>query len=214
MRRLIVECPTGELDRVLGDPITRQIESLEVISFLRFTKDEAAMICRVKFNGDVASVKTALKSRGLEMQILEQGEGGICTCFMRKVHQAGPSVHDSLAAGGYLSTPYEIRDGKVRATFVGNGRQIRRILETIEGAGIRHRVISLIDAQFPPGSPLGHLTEKQQRALTTAFRLGYYDIPKRTSSEELAKRLKVRPSTFVVRRKRAERRLLAEIIGP
>src|ERR1700722_10004620 len=109
MRRLIVEGPTGELDRVLGDSITRKIESLEVISFLRFTKDEAAMICRVKFHGKFASVKAMLKSKGFEMQILEHEEDGICTCFMRKIYQAKTSAHGSLAAGGYLSIPYEIR---------------------------------------------------------------------------------------------------------
>jgi predicted DNA binding protein len=214
MRRLIVECPTGELDRVLGDSITRKIESLEVISFLRFTKDEAAMICRVKFHGKVANVEEMLKSKGFEMQILEQEKDGICTCFVRKIYQAKTSARDSLAAEGYLSIPYEIRDGKVRATFVGNEKQIKRILETIEGTGIRHKVVSLIDARFPSGSPLGHLTEKQRRVLITAFRLGYYDLPKRISSEELARMLKVQASTFVVHRKRAERRLLAEIIGP
>ena len=75
-------------------------------------------------------------------------------------------------------------------------------------------MVSLTDARFPPGSPLGRLTERQQKVLIMAYRNGYYDLPKRVSSEELARVVGVRASTLVVHRRRAERRLLAELIGP
>jgi hypothetical protein len=35
----------------------------------------------------------------------------------------------------------------------------------LEDAGVRYRVVSLTDAQFPPHSPLSRLTEKQRRVL-------------------------------------------------
>jgi predicted DNA binding protein len=42
--------------------------------------------------------------------------------------------------------------------------------------------------------------------------LGYYDVPRRVSSEELAKRLKIQEPTLVMHRRKAERRLLAALI--
>lgn len=70
-----------------------------------------------------------------------------------------------------------------------------------------------MDAKFSKDSPLSRLTEKQRKVLVTAYRLGYYDEPRRISSLELAKRLRVNSSTLINHRRRAERHLLAELIG-
>jgi predicted DNA binding protein len=48
--------------------------------------------------------------------------------------------------------------------------------------------------------------------IMSAFNLGYYDVPRRVSSEELAKRLNMREPTLVLHRRKAERRLLASLI--
>ncbi|MDA4112892.1 MAG: helix-turn-helix domain-containing protein [Thaumarchaeota archaeon] len=72
---------------------------------------------------------------------------------------------------------------------------------------------SITDAKFSQDSPLSRLTEKQRRVLVTAYRLGYYDEPRRISSQELAKRMKVGSSTLINHRRRAERHLLAALVG-
>ena len=56
------------------------------------------------------------------------------------------------------------------------------------------------------------LTEKQREVLTAAFQSGYFDIPRKMSSDELAVKLGIRNATFVAHRRKAERRLLAEIL--
>jgi predicted DNA binding protein len=48
--------------------------------------------------------------------------------------------------------------------------------------------------------------------LTSAFEQGYYETPRRISSQELAKRLNLKSSTLVEHRRKAEQRLLARII--
>jgi predicted DNA binding protein len=49
--------------------------------------------------------------------------------------------------------------------------------------------------------------------LRAAYTLGYYDVPRKISSHELGIRLKIGSSTLVGHRRRAERRLLAELFG-
>jgi len=113
----------------------------------------------------------------------------------------------------YLSPPYEVREGRLRATFLANSREIRKILGRLSGAGVPYRVISLMDAKFSPDSPLGGLTEKQRRVILTAYKLGYYDMPRRVSSREIARQLKVEEPTLVRHRRKAERRLLDAVLG-
>ncbi|HYB76361.1 MAG TPA: helix-turn-helix domain-containing protein, partial [Nitrososphaerales archaeon] len=71
----------------------------------------------------------------------------------------------------------------------------------------------LTDAKFPPNSPIGRLTDKQRRVLIAAYRLGYYDVPRRITCEELAKKLNLVKATFSTHVRKAERRLLAELLS-
>lgn len=133
-------------------------------------------------------------------------------CLFKGRRRGGPSGIDPMGAGGYLSFPYEINDGRLKATFLGGAKEVRGIIERIQKTGVHYKLVSLMDAKFPPNSPLGDLTEKQRRVILSAFNLGYYDVSRRVSSEELAKRLNIREPTLVMHHRKAERRLLAALV--
>jgi predicted DNA binding protein len=54
---------------------------------------------------------------------------------------------------------------------------------------------------------------KQRKALLTAYALGYYDIPRRISSQDVSRHLNVDKSTVVEHLRKAERKLIAGIIS-
>ena len=110
-------------------------------------------------------------------------------------------------------SPLEIRDGRVRLTFLGNAKQVRGLIKMFEKAGARYKVVSISDAMFPPTSPLHSLTEKQRRVIIASYRMGYYDMPRKASSKQLAGKLNLGSSTLIAHRRKAERRLLADLIG-
>jgi len=53
------------------------------------------------------------------------------------------------------------------------------------------------------------LTSKQERVLKSALELGYYDYPKRISTEELSKVVGLAPSTISEILRRAEKRIIS-----
>jgi predicted DNA binding protein len=57
------------------------------------------------------------------------------------------------------------------------------------------------------------LTTAQERVLQLAFELGFYDIPRRTNLERLAKRLEVSKATLDVMLRRAQRKLVSSHLG-
>jgi predicted DNA binding protein len=213
MRRLVLESTTEDLGRLLGaESSLSKIELFEVVSFLREEPGEVAMICRVKFKAGASRLEEVLPNDTTIAQHLEEEKGGAHIYFLRRKYgQEGPSSK-MFETGGYLALPFEIRDGRIRATFLGNVKEVRQFRKIVDKMGIRYKVISLGDARFSPNAPLAHLTEKQRKVLVAAFNLGYYDLPKRISSKELGRRLGMRSSTVVVHRIKAERRLLAEIL--
>jgi predicted DNA binding protein len=76
-------------------------------------------------------------------------------------------------------------------SFVGTPREVRALLALTRNSRVRHKVVRLTDAGLPPSSPLNSLTERQ-RKVTSAYELGYYDVPSRINTQELAKRLGIR----------------------
>jgi len=63
----------------------------------------------------------------------------------------------------------------------------------------------------PLFDPLSDLTAMQLNALVTSTALGYYRLPRRTSTGKIAAALKIPRTTFQERRKKAESKLMAAL---
>ena len=98
-------------------------------------------------------------------------------------------------------------------TFLGSARQVKAFLVSVEKRGLHYKVVSLSDASFSPNSLLGGLTEKQGKTIALAYELGYYDVPRRITSEELAVKANLGSSTVVEHLRKAKKRLLAQILN-
>lgn len=60
-------------------------------------------------------------------------------------------------------------------------------------------------AELSIGSPLDVLTSKQLRVSKEAYYSSYYDIPCKISTDQVAKKLDIANSTFLMSRGRAEK---------
>jgi predicted DNA binding protein len=215
MRRLILEVSEKELLKAgIELPPLKKIKSLELLYFLRQNDQEFAAISRVEFKEANQNPQDLLKDGLVEdAQIIEKEKEGTYILFFRS---SSPSMSSALnyigLDGGFLFPPLGIADGKVKFSFFGSEQQIKDFMEKIDALAIHYRVVLLADASFSPFSPLNQLTEKQQDVLLAAYKLGYYDIPRKITSEELAKKLGVADSTVVEHLRKAEQRLIREII--
>jgi len=219
MRRLIVEISSRAFSKFVPEKPLQKVKSAEILHFLKFDHREVAVILRVEFNEPNASIEDLFGDDLIEVQLLEhekekEKENGTYTYFIKtKPAQIIRGGSDFTAVGGYFSLPYEVKNGKVKVTLLGSAKQVKAPLKLLEDAGIRYRVVSLTDAQFSPHSPLSRLTEKQRRALIAAYTLGYYDVPKKIGLVQLAEHLDLAYSTVEAHLRKAERRLLSQIIN-
>jgi predicted DNA binding protein len=213
MRRLIIEVDVGEFVRLSGDKSIEKIKSLEVLNFIKQDPKEFSMICSVQFSNPDTGLGEIFSEPGIELQILDREKNGKYTILFKSKPQIDPQANAFWAAGGYLLPPLEIKNGKVKMTFMGSAKQVRVLPAMLKRAGVRYKVLQYTDASFSPVSPLGNLTEKQRRVLTMAYNLGYYDLPRRIGSQELASKLKIGSSALIKHRRKAERRLLSAVLG-
>ncbi len=192
------------------------MKTFEIIQFLRLDEEEFAAICRIEPDeGFTFSNFTSDEFIGdfSGAQILERDKNGSYIVFIK--HKPAPfdSNSNNLLNGesGYLVST-EIREEKVTMTHLGTSKQIKNILDKLRQNGIRYKILSLMDAKFSINSPLNGLTEKQRKVLITAYKLGYYSLPRRISTEQLAKKLNLHKSALQVHRRKAELRLITEVL--
>ncbi len=82
----------------------------------------------------------------------------------------------------------------------------RAIISTLEAEGISFKLLEM--TKFNPRSKI--LTEKQERALWLALKMGFFDYPRKITMKELAKRAGVGLSTLSEILRRGTRRMLEE----
>ncbi|WP_330631744.1 helix-turn-helix domain-containing protein [Halocatena halophila] len=112
-----------------------------------------------------------------------------------------------------IDTPLAFTDrGSLRVTVVGTHDMLRRALEDLpEEISISVEQVG----QYSPERPylLGLLTERQAEVFQKAVRMGYYEIPRETTHEEIATELDCAPSTIDEHLRKAESRVLSTLVN-
>lgn len=80
-----------------------------------------------------------------------------------------------------------------------------------DNAGFRLRRLTRDGETESPGK---RLTDRQDEALRTAYEVGYFDIPRQTSLEEVAAELDISASSVSERLRRAQTQLIEETVAP
>jgi HTH DNA binding domain len=214
MRRLVLEISQDEISKFSPSAeLLERIESLEIIYHLRFDKDGFAGICRINVKDPRLDLRKLVGVGGLvRLELLSEEKGEHIVYMETRTRNMawfrGPNVPDV-----FLCPPIEFKKGKLRLNFVGNLNEIKRLLARAEEVGQKFKILSLTDARFSPDSILQSLTEKQRRILSFAYKNGYYEVPRKVDSEELAQKLKIGKSTLGEHLRKAEKRLITDIMG-
>lgn len=214
MRRLVLEMSQDEISKFSPSAaLLDKIESLEVIYHLRFDKDGFAGICKIKIKDPKLDLRRLVGVGGLVRLEILSNVNNEYVVYMETRTRNMAWFRDPDAPEVFLCPPIEFKDGRLKLTFVGNLNEVKRLLARAEKVGQNFKVLSLTDARFSPDSVLHKLTERQRSILSAAYSQGYYDVPRRIGSEELAQKLQIVKSTLVEHLRKAEKRLITDIMG-
>jgi len=212
MRRAVVEMPLQDMSKLGGNSLPDLVSSCEVVHFFACDSRGCAGISRLTLKDSSTGFEDLVRFGGFSrVEQLSHAEGSFVVYY-----ECEPM---SCAAKGeqwprvYAGLPAEFGNGRAKMTFFGNAGEIKKLFKLLEKLRVRTRVLSLTDAALDPNSPMTSLTEKQRRILMSAYKMGYYEVPRRTDSEMVAKALELDKSTVVEHLRKAEKRLLKQVIG-
>ena len=192
----------------------RKVEFFRVIYYIREPRDEFYSILQVRFMEKHSSLEEIpfLNFPWITTQILDfNSSTGIYTIFVK----GNPPVdtRKSNAKPDIFPLSTEVVNDKYRITFLTNSEDMPKFIEARKTERFDLRILSVTSAKLPLGSPLDTLTNKQFNILRESYYSGYYDIPRRINSEELANKLGIANSTFVTTLRRAEKRIMSDLFG-
>jgi len=130
------------------------------------------------------------------------------TYWTRVVHKMnGLSIHDTILQEGCMSfLPIIVERGFQIHTVLAPSREIlSNLLHALRKQFTRVKIRRI--KTTPTGLSQEILTEKQKEAISLAFKLGYYSIPRKYKIEDLAVKLKIRRVAMQERLRRAELRI-------
>lgn len=105
----------------------------------------------------------------------------------------------------------EVSGDGVDITMVGSQDALSERVREYGDTGADPMLRTLTDYEGPE-NPLDAVTPRQQEVLETAFDMGYFDVPREVTTDEIATGLGIDPSTVREHLQRAQKNLLADVL--
>lgn len=134
--------------------------------------------------------------------------------WTRAVHNiSGMSIHDTVLENGCMTRlPIIITEGSQFHTIYAPSQQnFSQMFNKLKGRFTTVKIERV--RRYPSGLVSPILTRKQSEAIALAFSQGYYEIPRKTEIQNIAKDLGIKRVAVQERLRRAERAIIKEYVG-
>jgi hypothetical protein len=230
MRDFTLEIPLLEVlraerggARLLADVLAHS----ESTHFLKIRGEGFLLICRVAskelqlLRGSV----TGKGPRGVQIKTLGEERSGVQILqvsgswqgLASSEGQGGSRAVDFLRLIGrepIYSTRNPSFDGRMlRIPLVAEEETITRLLDGLKRAAVPFRMANLGRPEFREGSAMDELTARQADVLRLAHTMGYYDVPKKASVEDIANVLGMDQGTVGEHLRRAQKHVFDHLLS-
>ena len=199
------------------DPVASAIEahpSLTRESILHISRlNDGTVVLLSQIRGDEGALDSLLASSGevLSYDVYPQRDGLQAYVHTEPTPAAASLLELEQEHEFVLDMPIEYGpDGGLKVAVIGREETVRRAIEDIpEGIRVELEQLSDYDPELRELSSL--LTDRQQALLDTATDLGYYEVPRQATHQDIADELELSTTTVGEHLRKIEARMLSEI---
>ena len=216
------------LEEIPSEVLPRQlIEKASVIRFLRIDLDGYLITSHIA-KDKVDETVTILRENCPHIKIVRGGPAQdsseilrVSGGWWRKLDNNHDSKHKEVfemfkalsRSQCYLLRSPEIVGKNFRFTWVGDTNAIKQLHAIFTKIGVKYRVSKLLGNVGSGDSPMDLLTPQQMRVVRLAHAFGYYDVPRKARTQQLARMLKMDKGTVGEHLRRAEKRLMNSLLS-
>jgi DNA-binding CsgD family transcriptional regulator len=194
-----------------------KVEVLEALRCFKCDTQGLAIICRLRLRDRSMNIQDLLMGKGLltNIELLYKEKDDSLVVFIEGRSCIPKLPNDIKPPRMLMARPPDFLDvDRMKVEMVGKENEIKKLLHYANKWGDNSfKVLGLTSIDAKGESLLSKLTARQRQMLLTAYALGYYDVPRRISSDDLSSHLGIDKSTIVEHLRKAERKLIASIIA-
>ncbi len=214
MRKLTLEFTPNEATRQVQGPLFESIYSYEVLEMLKVDHERGVCVdlieCELKEHRSIDELTSIGK---MEILNVLKSVGNRHTCLVKYIEaEASRDVFKEFDLDLIYVPPSKVSEDLCVLTCIGTNESLKRLIELIRKHAGRIEGITMKQAVYERGQVLSILTDKQRQALLAAHRHGYYEYPRRINSARLAEKMDISKPTLVQHLRKAERRLMDELL--
>jgi predicted DNA binding protein len=213
MRKVIVEIEPYETTKEAQRPMFTHIRSYEVLEVLRMDHMKGLYVdlieCRLKENVSIDEL-ASIGNMDILSVIRSEGDKHICLVLGHETEQAN-DVFSELNL--IYTAPSLISEDRIIVSFISGQKDMMRFVEVVKAHVGKVVNMTFKQSTYEKKDLRSILTDKQREIMTAAYRYGYYDIPKRISSEQLSEKMNISKPTLLEHLRKVERRIFMEILA-
>ena len=216
MRRVTMEFNYQRAWKQIFGSNAEKVEVLEALRCFKCDTQGLALICRIRLK-DKSMTVTDLAHKGLitNIETLYTETDGSLVVFIEGRSCVPQPPKDMEIPKMLMTHPPDFLDiDRMKVELVGKEDEIKEFLHyTNKWGDNSFKILGLTSIDTKGESLLSKLTSRQRQMLLTAYALGYYDVPRRISSDDLSRHLNADKSTIVEHLRKAEKKLIGSIIA-
>jgi hypothetical protein len=216
MRRVTMEFNYQRAWKQIFGSNADKVEVVEALRCFKCDTQGLALICRIRLK-DKSMTVTDLLHKGLitNIETLYTEKDGSVVVFIEGKSCVPQPPKDMELPKMLMTHPPDFLDvDRMKVELVGKENEISKFLQyTDKLSNNSFKILGLTSIDTKGESLLSKLTSRQRQILLTGYALGYYDVPRKVSSEELSRHLNADKSTIVEHLRKAEKKLIGSIIA-
>jgi DNA-binding CsgD family transcriptional regulator len=217
MRRVTMEFDYQKAWKQIFGSNSVKVEILEALRCFKCDTQGLAIICRLRLKDKSMTIQDLLMGKGLltNIEFLYKEKDGSLVVFIEGRSCVPKPPKDIKQPKMLMARPPDFLDvDRMKVELVGKEDEISKFLQyTDKLSNNSFKILGLTSIDTKGESLLSKLTSRQRQILLTGYALGYYDVPRRISSDELSRHLGIDKSTIVEHLRKAERKIIASIIA-
>jgi predicted DNA binding protein len=213
MRTLTLEIEPFETVKEEMADVFAQVRSFAILETLKMDYKEGICIEIIEFTlQDGVSIRDIRTVGNMEILNVLKSKGDKHTCLIRYTEpEETKGMFQESDLGLIHTIPTIISPEKFTVSMMGETKNLSDFVEMMRQAGVVLKM-SIRRAAYQQADILAVLTDKQREVMVSAFQNGYYDFPKKISSKRLCRKVGISKPTLLQHMRKAEGRILGEIM--
>jgi hypothetical protein len=214
MRKLTVEIEMNERAREELKPMFKDVQSYEVLETLKVNFEEGITVDLIEFNLKEDLSIHDMKSLGYwDILSVLRSEGKKHTCLVRNQQpEDSKEEFKDWELDLIYTTPIVMSNERYTCSVIGDNENLTKFVELMKTQFGKVVNMTFKKAAYQKRDILSILTDKQREVMMAAHKYGYYNFPKKITSEELSKKVNISKTTLVQHLRKAEERILDDIM--